>query len=131
MVGNGETVWRVPTRDSDTKVGRPFDEALKAHESSPVRPAHRAAVFHAHVDRFMQTAQSECLDRFIALGTRHLDHLMAEFFEHYIRERRHSSIEFRTPTGRPPPPRAAGHTGTVRCPTRLGGVPKHYYRIAA
>ncbi len=129
--GNGATGCRVLTRDSDTKFGRPFDEALRAHDITPVRLPHRAPNLNAHVERFIQTVQDECLDRFIVLGTRHLDHLIAEFIEHYNRERPHSAIKFRTPMGRPPPLRLADQPGTVRCRTRLGGVLRHYCRVAA
>ena len=113
--GDGATECRVLTRDSDTKFGRSFDDALRAHDITPVRLPHRAPNLNAHVERFIQTVQDECLDRFIVLGTRHLDHLIAEFLEHYNRERPHSAIKFRTPVDRPPPLRLAGHPGTVRC----------------
>lgn len=122
-------VPRAHPKDSDTKFGRPFDRALRAHDITPVRPAAPCADLNAHVERFIQTVQDECLDRFIALGTRHLDYLIAEFLEHYNRERPHSAIKFRTPVGRPPPLRLAGHPGTVRCGA-AGGVLKHYYRLA-
>ncbi|MCE7975124.1 MAG: transposase, partial [Leptolyngbya sp. PLA1] len=71
--GDGATECRVLTRDSDTKFGRPFDEALRACDITPVRLPHRAPNLNAHVERFIQTVQDECLDRFIVLGTRHLD----------------------------------------------------------
>jgi transposase InsO family protein len=84
--------------------------------------AKRARSGNAHVERFIQTVQMECLDRFIVMGTWHLDHLTAEFIEHYNRERPHSAIGFRTPVGRSPP---ASDRGPVRCRTRLGGALKH------
>lgn len=129
--GGGSTECRVLTRDRDTKFGRAFDDALRAERITPVRLPMRAPNLNAHVERFIQTAQIECLDRFIVMGTGHLDHLMTEFVEHYNHERPHSSIGFRTPVGRPPPPslRVAGRGG-VRCRTRLGGVLRHYYRWA-
>ena len=129
--GDGATECRVLTRDCDTKFGRPFDEALRAHDITPVRLPHCAPNLNAHVERFIQTIQDECLDKFIVMGTAHLDHLTAEFIEHYNQERPHSAIEFRTPVGRPPPLRSAGCNGAVRCRTRLGGVLMHYYRLAA
>ncbi len=129
--GDGATECRVLTRDSDTKFGRPFDEALRAHDITPVRLPHRAPNLNAHIERFIQTVQDECLDRFIVLGTQHFDHLIAEFLEHYNRERPHSAIKFRTPVGRPPPLQLADHPVAVRCRTQLGGVLKYYYRLAA
>jgi putative transposase len=128
--GSRATECRVLTRDRDTKFGRAFDDALRAQNVTPVRLPHCAPNLNAHVERFIQTVQMECLDRFIVMGTSHLDHLTAEFIEHYNRERPHSSIDNRPPVGRPPPLRLAGR-GTVRCRTRLGGVLRHYYRTAA
>jgi len=124
----------VLTRDSDTKFARAFNEALRAKDITSVRLPHCAPNLSAHVERFIQTVQDECLNRFIVMGTRHLDHLTTEFIEHYKQERPHSSIKFRTPTGRPPPHtpvRLADRQGAVRCRTRLGGVLRHYYRLAA
>jgi hypothetical protein len=40
---------------------------------------HRAANLNAHVERLSQSIQVECLEHFVTLGTRHLDHLLAEY----------------------------------------------------
>lgn len=128
-IGGGATECRVITRDSDTKFGRAFDEALRSRSITPVRLPHCSPNLNAHVERFIQTVQDECLDRFVVMGTSHLDHLMSDFIEHYNLERPHSGIGFRTPVGRSPPLRT-GDRGAVRCRTRLGGVLKHYYRAA-
>ncbi|MBL9000786.1 MAG: transposase [Phycisphaerae bacterium] len=125
------TACRVLTRDRDQKFGKAFDGALRAKGITPVRLPHCAPNLNAHVERFIQTLQNECLDRFIVCGREHLDHLMAEFIEHYNAERPHSSIGHRPPAGRAPPLRIGGHDGPIRCRTRLGGVLRHYYRIAA
>ncbi len=123
------TECRVLTRDRDTKFGHPFDEALRAQNITPVRLPHCAPNLNAHVERFIQTVQMECLDRFIVMGTSHLDYLMTEFIEHYNTERPHSAIDGLSPVGRPPPLRLSGR-GAVRCRTRLGGVLRHYHRQA-
>lgn len=128
--GSRATKYRVLTRDRDTKFGRAFDDALRAQNITPVHLPHCGPNFNAHVERFIQTVQMEYLDRFIVIGPSHLDHLMAEFLEHYNRERPHSSIDNRPPVGRPPPLRLA-NGGAVWCRTRLGGVLRHYYRLAA
>jgi putative transposase len=131
--GTRGTACRVLTRDRDQKFGKAFDGALRAKGITPVRLPHCAPNLNAHVERFIQTVQVECLDRFIVCGTSHLDHLMAEYIEHYNAERPHSSIGHRPPAARSPPPqpRLAGRGGQVRCRTRLGGVLRHYYRRAA
>ena len=117
-------------RDSDAKFGRAFDSALRAAEVTPLRLPHLAPNLNAHVERLIQTVQIECLDRFIAFGGRHLDHLVAEFIEYYNNERPHSSIGHRTPTGRPNEADQESF-GRVACKSRLGGTLRHYYRRAA
>lgn len=97
-----------------------------------MRLPHAAPNMNAFAERFIQTLQDECLDRFIALGTRHLDHLAATFVEHYNRERTHSAIGFRPPCGPSPPLDLSIPAGRdIRCRTRLGGLLRHYYRRAA
>lgn len=130
--GRWGTVCRVLTRDRDQKFGKAFDGALRARGITPVRLPHCAPNLNAHVERFIQTLQNECLDRFIVAGTGHLDLLMREFVAHYNRERPHSAIGHRPPAGPAPPPlRHAGRDSLIRCRTRLGGVLRHYYRQAA
>lgn len=86
---------------------------------------------NAFAERFILTLKSECLDRFVVLGTGHLDHLVGEFTDYYNRQRAHSRLGFRAPMQardhRTLDPPAAGE---VRCQERLGGVLKHYHRRA-
>jgi len=120
---------RLMTRDQDEKFGKAFDEALEQHGITPVKLPHCAPNLNAHVERFIQTIQVECLDKFIVLGSEHLDHLVSEYLTHYNTERPHSGISFRPPTGPPAPLRlinGSEGTGPVRCATRLGGVLRHY-----
>ena len=44
---------------------------------------------NAYVERFVQTIQQECLDKFIAFSQEHPDPLTGEFLEHYHHERPH------------------------------------------
>lgn len=104
---------------------------MRAHDIKSVRLPHRAPNLNAHVERFIQTVQTEYLDRFIVMGTGHLDHLMAEYIRHYNRERPHSAIEYQPPAGAPPRLRIADGRDSVRCRTRLGGVLRYNYRAAA
>jgi hypothetical protein len=99
-----------------------------ARTITPVRLPHCSPNLNAQVERFIQTVQIECLDRFIVMGTSQLDHLVREFMEHYNRDRPHSAIGFRTPVGRSPP---ASDRGPVRCRAGLGGVIRYCYRVAA
>ena len=42
--------------------------------------------------RFLQAVQQECLDKFIAFGTEHMDLLTSEYVEHYHMERPHQAM---------------------------------------
>ena len=102
------------------------DRGVRMQRLRPVSPN-----LNAHVERFIQTIQTECLDRFIALGTVHLDYLVSEYADYYNTQRPHSALGFRTPTGPPlPGPRAPWEAGTggVVCEERLGGLLRHYRR---
>jgi putative transposase len=123
---------QIVIRDGDKKLGKAFDEALSAAGARARRLPPRSPNMNAFAERFIQTLQDECLDRFIALGTSHLDHLATTFVDHYNTERTHSAIGFRPPCG-PAPPEGVPPpvVGEVRCRTRLGGLLRHYYRRAA
>jgi putative transposase len=119
-------------RDSDSKFGAAFDSALWKGGVRAFRLPHRSPNLNAYAERFIQTLRTECLDQFVVMGTRHLDHPTAEFAAHYLRERPHLGLGSRTPAGPPvkirrSPPAPAD----VVCEQRLGGVLMHYHRKAA
>lgn len=109
-----------------------FGAALAKAGIKAMRLPHASPNLNAHVERLIQSIQAECLDHFVVLGTRHLDHLLSEYIDYHNRQRPHSSLGFATPIG-PPPSIRAGPVmpHEVRCRERLGGVLKHYYRKAA
>ena len=134
-VPDGMAKPRLLLRDRDGKFQAgdgAFGKALAAAGIASVRLPHRTPNLNAHVERLIQSIQVECLDHFVILGTRHLDHLLSEYIDYHNQERPHMSLEFATPMGRPPPIRAGPvQPREVRCRERLGGVLKHYYRKAA
>jgi putative transposase len=102
---------------------------LRTRRVQPVPLRVRSPNLNAYAERFIQTLQQECLDYFIACGTKHLDYLVREFVEHYHTERPHQGLENRAPLGTGP---LQGElSGAIRCASRLGGRLKHYYRDAA
>lgn len=140
--GSGEREGgpRLLIRDRDSKFGGGagvrreggFDDRLGAAGVSVLRLPVASPNLNAYAERFIQTLQRECLDRFIVLGTSHLDYLVREYADYYNRQRPHSGIQFRAPCG-PSPPAASDppRPADVRCRQRLGGVVKHFYRSAA
>lgn len=114
--------------DWDTKFTERFDAVLKSegvevHRVGPVKPS-----LNAYAERFVQTIQQECLDHFVVLGEKHLNHLVDEYLIHYHEEGPHQALGNAPPMGLGPP---ANDEGEVVCQERLGGLLRHYHRRAA
>ena len=119
-------------RDSDSKYGPSFEDALGAAGIGSHRLPHCSPNLNAFAERLIQSIEVECLDHFLILGTRHMSHLLAEYCDYYNRQRPHSALGFGTPCGPAPPARAGPlNPSDIRCQKRLGGVLRHYYRRAA
>ena len=73
------------------------------------------------------SVKSECLNRLILLGERHLRRVLAEFLEHYHGDRPHQGIGNGLITPRSNEPSA---TGDVVADERLGGLLRSYRRAA-
>lgn len=119
----------IVVRDNDSKLGEPFDDELAGQGIKAERLPIRAPLCNAHMERRIQSLRRECLDHFIPVGLKHLDHLVSEYLEHYHLERPHQGMGNRVLGDR----RAAGHDppedeGEVVCRVRLGGVLRHYER---
>ena len=113
--------------DWDTKYTAQFDailesEGVEIHRVGPMKPN-----LNAYAERFVQSIQQECLDHFIVLGDRHLNHIVGEYVAHYHLERPHQGVGNRPLTAQA---LAAGE-GEIICRERLGGLLRHYERRAA
>ena len=82
---------------------------------------------NAFAERFVESAQSECLNRMVLLGEGHLRATVREFIDHYHEERPHLGLgnELIAPKA------TVVGTGRTKCRERLGGLLKFYYREAA
>ena len=81
---------------------------------------------NAHAERFVRSIKEECLDRVIPFGEGHLRRTIAEYVEHYRRERNHQGIENTLIEGAP----ETDLVGRIRRRPRLGGVLNYYERAA-
>jgi len=117
--------------DRDRKFSGSFDEVFRSEGIEVIRTPIQAPDANAHAERWVRTIRSECLDRCLILGSRHLDHLLRVYREHYNRHRPHRSLALR------PPERArlsaiepARSGARVRGRDLLGGL-IHEYELAA
>jgi hypothetical protein len=55
-----------------------FDEVFRTDGVNVVQTPLRAPQANAHAERFVRTARTECLDRLLILGPRHLDRVLRE-----------------------------------------------------
>ena len=72
--------------------------------------------------------KSECLNKLVLLGERHLRWAVSEFVEHYHLERNHQGLDNRLLTA---PVSPANNNEPVERRERLGGLLNYYYRRAA
>jgi hypothetical protein len=88
----------------------------------------RSPNLNAHLERYMRSLKSECLDKMIFFGRRSLERALKQFVAHYHRERNHQGLENRIID---PGAEVGRGIGEVQCRERLGGMLRYYYREAA
>jgi putative transposase len=112
--------------DRDRKWSAEIRRVLQDAGIRVVITPERAPNANAYAERFVRSIKEECLDRMIPLGERHFRGAVAEFVEHYHRERNHQGLDNRLIAGTPP----ADMMGRVRRRPRLGGLLNYYERAA-
>jgi transposase InsO family protein len=112
--------------DRDTKWSAPVRAQVNAAGIRVMQTPFQAPNANAHAERFVRSIKDECLSRVIPLGERHLRRTIAEYVEHYHRERNHQGLENELIDGAPVIDRRA----RIRRRQRLGGVLNYYARAA-
>ena len=92
-----------------------------------VQTPFRAPNANAHAERFVRSIKHECLNRVIPFGERHLRRTIAEYVEHYHRERNHQGLANELIEG---VPSREAPVGSIRRRPRLGGLLSYYCRAA-
>jgi len=103
-------------------------------EPSPERGKHvirlppQSPNLNAYAERFVRSIKYECLDRMIFIGQASLRRAVAEYANHYHRERNHQGLGnkliYRNAA-------IASHDAPIHRRRRLGGMLNFYYREAA
>ena len=117
---------RVLICDRDAKWSEPVRRRLDEAGIRVVQTPFQAPNANAYAERFVRSIKEECLNRVIPFGERHLRRTMAEYVEHYHRERNHQGLGNELIDRVP----RVCCVGGVRRRQRLGGLLNHYYRAA-
>jgi len=113
--------------DRDTKF-LPFRGVLEGMDTKAVVLPPKIPNLNPHVERFIRSMKSECLNRMIFYGENSLRKALTEFTAHYHGERNHQGLGSRIIT----PGEEVGRTeGDVHRRERLGGMLSYYHRQAA
>jgi putative transposase len=111
--------------DHDAKYGGGSALVFKAEGIDVIRTPIAAPRANAHIERQVGSTRRECLDWILILNQRHLERVLAEWFEHYNAARPHRALALQPPIARSDPVPAVG---PVICSERLGGLLREYVR---
>ncbi|MEY4384745.1 MAG: hypothetical protein RLY20_28 [Verrucomicrobiota bacterium] len=113
-------------RDNDPKFTSRFDAVFESENMEVVRTAIRAPNMNAHVERFLQSLQQECLDHFVVFGEDHFRHLINEYLTHYNGRRPHQGLDNRPLDGHSFELPTDWTHADLECTESLGGLLKSY-----
>jgi transposase InsO family protein len=113
--------------DSDTLYTEEFRALLKRGGVEVMKMPAKSPNLNAYAERFVLSIKSECLDRVVPLGERHLRRVVSDYAKHYQHERNHQGIGNELIERRERP----DVVGQIKRRERVGGMLKYYYREAA
>jgi transposase InsO family protein len=118
--------------DRDPLFTDAFRAVLRAAGIECLKLPARSPNLDAVAERFVLSIKSECLDKLVPLGERHLRVAISEFVEHYHLERNHQGVDNRLLTAVAAPANEnVDSAAPVARRERLGGILSYYYRPAA
>jgi transposase InsO family protein len=118
---------RVLLVDRDPLYTDAFRATIAGAGVTVVRLPRASPNLNAFAERFVLSIKSECLDKIIPLGERHLRAAISEYVEHYHVERNHQGLGNRLLR----PTTSAEPAAPIQRRERVGGILSFYYRDAA
>jgi transposase InsO family protein len=118
--------------DRDPLFTEAFRATLSAAGVTCLKLPPRSPNLNSVAERFVLSLKSECLDKLVPLGERHLRLAISEFIEHYHLERNHQGLDNRLITAVAVPANEnADPAAPIARRERLGGLLSYYYRATA
>jgi len=121
--------FRLLIHDRDKKFSHAFNDVLHSEGIEVIRTPIQAPNANAYAERWVRTLRTDCLDRILILGRRHLEHVLRVYRRHYNEHRPHRALDLLPPEG-PIPLKQPRATQLVRRRALLGGL-IHEYKAAA
>ena len=108
--------------DRDPLYTKEFRQMLRGAGMKPLLLPARSPNLNAYAERLL-SIKSECLDRIVPLGEKHLRRAIGEYLAHYHGERNHRGLDNVLLKGAPAPAnengRASVGNGSVACSTSI------------
>ncbi|WAP55063.1 integrase core domain-containing protein [Streptomyces sp. S465] len=117
--------FRFLIRDRDSKFTTAFGAVFAGNDTAVIPTPPQSSRSNAFAERWIRTARTECTDRLLITGERHLRTVLTTYAEHYNVGRPHRSLDLRAPDDGPniiPLP-----AGTIRRRQVLGGLLNEYH----
>ena len=123
--------FQLLSHDRDTKFGRAFDDVFRSEGIEVIQTPVRAPNANAFAERWVRTVRSDCLERILILGRRHLEAVLHVYTKHYNEHRPHRALQLAPPDGGNSTADGNAHaTAALRRHDLLGGLIHEYQRAA-
>ncbi|WP_043492308.1 MULTISPECIES: integrase core domain-containing protein [Streptomyces] len=93
--------FRFLIRDRDSKFTTAFDAVFAGNGTAVIPTPPQSPRSNAFAERWIRTARTECTDRLLITGERHLRTVLTTYAEHYNGGRAHRSLGLRAPDDDP------------------------------
>jgi putative transposase len=99
QLNDEERRFRRLIHDRDTKFSRAFDDIFRSDGIEAIRTPMQAPNANANAERWVRTVRSDCLDRILVFGRRHLERVPRPYTKLYNEHRPHRALQLAAPDG--------------------------------